>query len=299
MYQNQELYSQFLGWLSIGHSPETVQSYRWGLKIFMDWAESRDILDFKERDFTEYALYLREGRIVKNTTMASYMGSLRTFWHYLNKQSLSSYDWQEIPTPKADDKVHYPFALEQEIKLIINSFDEFNPMDLRDKTILSFLWDTGVRIGEMGAIDVSQIDLEKRKAEIKTFKRTNHQREVYWSEETNQLLKKWIDARQHLIMISKYKSNALFISISTSHGGCRIRKSAVEIMMKKRRELLGINKKITPHSLRHGFGSRAVKQNVHPRHLQLMLGHAKLNTTMFYMGVENKEVEKIYRAKMI
>jgi site-specific recombinase XerD len=200
--------------------------------------------------------------------------------------------------PKGNDKEHYPFALEQEIKIIMDSFREFFPEELRDKTIVSFLWDTGVRIGEMLIIDASQIDLENKKAVIKTFKRNNHKREIYWTNETNLLLASWLEVRSQLIQKAKIRSNALFISMAPQSYGARAGKDVVQKLFRKKRQQLGIDRKITPHSLRHGFGARAVEKNVHPRHLQLMLGHAKLNTTMFYMGCENKETEKIYRNLM-
>lgn len=300
MNQNEQLYSQFLDWLTIGHSPETVQSYRWGLKIFIDWCDGteKDIVDIKEHDFVEYALYLKEVRRVKNSTHASYFCSLRTFWRWLHRQKLVEFGDDVIPIPKQDDKEHYPFVLSQEVKRIQDIFDDFYPDQLRDKTIVTFLYATGVRLSEMISINVSEVNLEEQKAVCKTFKRTNHKREIYWDDNTNELLKKWIEIRDKLESKSLYKSNALFINMSHNKYGQRIGKDAVQKMFRHARKVAGIDKKITAHSFRHGFGKRAVEHDVHPRYLQKMLGHAKLNTTMFYMGVADGELEKVYRQKM-
>jgi len=65
-------------------------------------------------------------------------------------------------------------------------------------------------------------------------------------------------------------------------------------MFRKARKIAGIKKKITAHSFRHGFGKRAVEHDVYPRYLQKMFCHAKLNTTMFYMGVVDAELENVY-----
>jgi site-specific recombinase XerD len=104
--------------------------------------------------------------------------------------------------------------------------------------------------------------------------------------------------RDKLEAKAHYKSSALFLNMSTQKFGSRIGKDAVQKMFRKTRKIAGIEKNITAHSFRHGFGKRAVEHDVHPRYLQKMLGHAKLNTTMFYMGVADGELEKVYRQKM-
>ncbi|MFH0892479.1 MAG: tyrosine-type recombinase/integrase [Candidatus Falkowbacteria bacterium] len=300
MSQNKELYDQFLDWLRIGHSPETVQSYRWGLKIFIDWCDGteKEILEMKEMDFVEYGLYLVDDRKLKKSTQSSYLCGVRGLWRWLHRQGKVETNDDIIPVPKDNDKEHYPFVLPQEVKLMSSYFDEFFPDQLRDKTIISFLNATGLRIGEMLAIDVSQINLEEKKAVVRTFKRRNHKREVYWDNDTNDLLAKWIDARERLSIKATYKSNALFINLSTTNPGKRLYKGSVQRMIRRVRKEVGIERCITAHSFRHGFGKKAVEHNVHPRYLQKMLGHAKLNTTMFYMGVADGELEKVYRSQM-
>jgi site-specific recombinase XerD len=66
----------------------------------------------------------------------------------------------------------------------------------------------------------------------------------------------------------------------------------------KARQKAGIERQITAHSFRHGFGTRALQKNINPRYVQTMLGHARLDTTMIYMQTNNKEVEEVYRAMM-
>ncbi|MFA6171954.1 MAG: tyrosine-type recombinase/integrase [Patescibacteria group bacterium] len=300
MNKNLELYIQFLNWLRIGHSLDTVSSYKWGLKVYLDWCDGveKDILKFKENDFVDYASYLRDDRGVKRSTSGHYICALRTFWRWLYRQELVKFDDSYIPVPKDNDKEHYPYVVKQELDLILNYFDEFYSEQLRDKTIIAFLAATGLRLGEMLAMEIGQIDLDDKKATARTFKRTNHFREIYWDDETNRLLKNWLEVREKYMEKANFQSNALFISLARTKIGKPSCKSNVQKMIRKVRKNLGIKKKITAHSFRHGFGHKAVENQIHPRHLQIMLGHAKLNTTMFYMGVSNKEVEEIYRNKM-
>lgn len=72
--------------------------------------------------------------------------------------------------PKQDDKEHYSFVLPEEVKKIQDVFDDFYPDQLRDKTIVTFLYATGIRLSEMISIDYPDIDFDEMKAVCKTFK---------------------------------------------------------------------------------------------------------------------------------
>lgn len=291
----------FLGWLSIAHSPDTCESYKWALRSFEIWLNGncKEILQLQQKDFVDYGIYLKETRKVNTGTQAIYFTAIRSLWKWLFKQNLVKFSYDLIPSPKSATDNHYDYLSDQEYNLIINSFDEFYPKDLRDKTIISFLFATGVRLGEMLSIDIFDIDTEKMKGIVKTKKRKNHHREIYWGIETNNLLKKWLEIREKLLERDSIINNSLWINMAPQQFGKRLQKCAVENIFRKKRNELKIEKKITPHSCRHGFGYKALANNVHIRYAQEMLGHAKISTTQIYMRAENKDCEKIYREKML
>ncbi|MEZ7821297.1 MAG: tyrosine-type recombinase/integrase [Patescibacteria group bacterium] len=297
---NLKIVDDFLNWLAIGHSLETVDSYKWPLRLFCKWlsGKEKNIADMKEKDFVGYHLFLKEERQVKNSTMAHYFTSIRTLWRYMYRNEMVKYGDDKIPMPKADDKQSYPYAEEADINKILNSFRGWDIKDIRDKAIVSLLYKTGLRIGELRSLDISDIDLEFKKATVQTEKRTGHKREIYWDDKTNEYLKNWIDTREEFLLQERRSENALFIGMTMGSKDKRIDRSTVQKMFRKKRDELGINKKLTPHSCRHGFGHRAVEKNVNIRHLQVMLGHSKIDTTMIYMGCKNKDVETAYRQLM-
>lgn len=302
MPKSKEIQDKFLSWLKIAHSPATVQSYYWALKPLFDWLDGteREIVELTGEDITKYSIYLKDTRGIKTSTLFHYLIALRAIWRWMFRNEYVRLDDSIIEIPKDLDKESYPFILPQEFEKMMSGLDEFYPDQLRNRTILSFLYFTGVRIGEMIAIDISQIDLKNKKATIKTYKRHNVFREVYWGAETNYLLEKWLTVREKILLRSKNSSNALFIAMPPAHtSGERVSKHHVQKIIRNCRYRAGIERQITAHSFRHGFGHRAIDKNINPRHLQIMLGHAKLNTTMIYMGVGEKEVENIYRTSML
>lgn len=148
------------------------------------------------------------------------------------------------------------------------------------------------------SMNVSDLDLVAHKATVKTFKRKDHKREIFWDEETNDHLERWIDVRRQILDRSGRGCEALWLSLDTAHEPARVGKHAFEHLLLRLRKELGIEKRITPHSFRHGFGYRGTKANANIRHLQIMMGHAKLSTAQIYMGYKDKEVEEEYRRVM-
>jgi site-specific recombinase XerD len=300
--QNKEIYDKFMNWLRIAHKPATVESYHWALKPLFDWlyGANLEITTLTSEDITNYSLYLKDKRELKTSTLFHYLIALRSLWRWLFRSGYVFMDEKIIEIPKDLDKESYPYVLLPEYEKMMKTFEEFQPEQLRNKTILAFLYYTGVRLGELLAIDVDQIDFKNKKAKIKTYKRHNHCREVYWGEELNNLLQRWLPIRQSIADHFHTSSSALFVAMATSpNSGDRMGRHQVQRMIRTARSKAKIKRHITAHSFRHGFGHRAVENNVNPRYLQVMLGHAKLETTMIYMGVANEEVKNVYRTVMI
>lgn len=295
---NSQVQRDFLDWLSITRKPATIDSYRWALRPFFNWLKGRDIsiLDFSDKTYTEYSLYLKEVRGVKQGTLFHYLTALRSVWRFLYNRELVMRNEDFIVLPKDLDKESYPPVTKQEFERMKAVLDDFYPEQLRCMVVISLLYDTGLRLGEMMSLDLGDIDLENMKGVVKTYKRNNHYREIYWSEDTNRLLDRWIYIRGKIVENNRNSSNALFIplvGISPRAHRCQIQRVIV-----KAREKAGIERQITAHSFRHGFGTRALQKNINPRYVQTMLGHAKLDTTMIYMQTNNKEVEGVYRTMM-
>ena len=137
----------------------------------MDWLEGtgKCVVELIEQDFVDYETYLDDTRKVKSTTKAHYFTSIRNLWNFLLKRGLVRQNDSIIPAPKRVDREHYPYIEQQEVELILNSFNGFMPIDIRNKAIIALLFATGVRLGELRSIDLSAIDTEKRKATIKTY----------------------------------------------------------------------------------------------------------------------------------
>jgi site-specific recombinase XerD len=293
---NQEIINQFLVWLRAGHSKETVSSYFWGLHQFENWLDKsrKEITALTIPDFSNYLLSL-ENRGLRGGTRSIYITAVRSLWRWLHQQQRVKFSEALIPVPNRDDVKSHECLTPDEFKKIMAYFDEFFPKDLRDKTIISLLFATGMRLGEMLSLDVSGIDIENRRTEIKTFKRKNHKRQIFWDDETNVLLAKWLEVRERLLDREKIDATALFIALDTNKYGERIGRCVVQRVFRRVRAKCGIDKRITPHSCRHGFATLGVKNNINIMYLKEMMGHATIRSTQIYTHLENKDIEREYR----
>ena len=296
MIENDAIIESFLVWLGGSRSPATVQSYKFAIysltKYLNELGKVLTACDLD--DLSRYHIWL-ENRGLRGGTRALYITSLRTLWKWLYRQGKVKINDDLIPVPQGVEKESHPFLEPQEFRAIMNLYDEMYPKELRDKTIVAFLYNTGLRLGEMLNLNIDCLDMKERKAVAKTFKRKHHKREVYWDEETNRLLERWLEVRERILGRKDSGTEALFISFNTATDPKRMDRSAVQKTFRAARAKLGIEKRITPHSCRHGFASLGVKRNVNLRYLQVMMGHANIRSTTIYMGYKNSDVESEYR----
>lgn len=296
MEQNQELIRLFLAWVAMSKSKETVRSYGFALMQFEHWLEAHQkiLVECSINDISEYIASLRE-RGLKAGTISVYAASLKSLWKWLHSQGIVKWDERLIPHISADDVTSYAVAQPRDVKRLVASYRDYFPDELRDKAAISLLWDTGVRVSELLSLNVHDLDLVGKKAVTRTYKRKKHFREIYWEEETNMYLKRWLTVRESVIGRAGQGCEAVFISLSSNNRGDRIGRHTLQLSMRNRCKELGIVPGITPHGLRHGFATMRHRLGMDIRHIQELLGHAKITTTQIYTRVGKKDLEDAYR----
>jgi site-specific recombinase XerD len=156
--------------------------------------------------------------------------------------------------------------------------------------MIRLLWDTGVRVSELCDMDITNIDENKTSAVIST-KKTGKKRIIVWSNETHDLLLKYMPIRLELHRINK--STALFIG--TEHGkgwSVRLTPRSVQRRVMYYVNRAGIKEKITPHSFRHGWAHKRRDQNAPLSFIQRGLGHLNPVSTFVYEQYCDNEFEK-------
>lgn len=158
-----------------------------------------------------------------------------------------------------------------------------NCANLRDLAIIDMLSSTGMRVGELVRLNISDIDFENRECVV--FGKGNKERPVYFDARTKIHLKNYIASRMD-------QNPALFVSLQKPHN--RLKISGVEIRLRRLGKQLGL-KKVHPHKFRRTLATRAIDKGMPIEQVQRLLGHAKIDTTMQYAMVSQNNVKQSHR----
>ena len=154
---------------------------------------------------------------------------------------------------------------------------------IRDLAIIDLLASTGMRVGELVKLNIEDVDFENRECIV--FGKGSKERPVYFDARTKIHLQNYINSRTD-------DNKALFVSLLKPHN--RLEISGVEIRLRKLGRKLNINK-VHPHKFRRTLATRAIDKGMPIEQVQILLGHAKIDTTMEYAMVEQNNVKISHR----
>lgn len=216
------------------------------------------------------------------SSMARKLASLRTFFQFcIRKDLLGTNPAKEVATPKVPKRLPL-FLTVDEVFALLDVPSDADALGARDKAIMELLYASGVRVGELVDLNQDNIDLKDRT--LKVLGKGRKERIVPMGEKACRAIAKYIEYRGGLIPHGK-KEYALFLN----RRGGRLTARSVERMLGKYVKMSGIQKKVTPHVLRHTYATHLLGQGADMRGIQELLGHASLSTTQKYthVGIEN------------
>jgi len=245
-------------------SEKTIKNYLFFNQKFLDFIK-KPVEHIGIDDIKSYVASLDQ----KSTaTVALALASLRFYYgKILGKEIFTNID-----TPKKEKKL--PTVLSKdEIKKLIENADTN-----KSKLIISFLYSSGLRVSELVNLKVQDINLDERTGAVKSGK-GKKDRMFIISEKLSEELKKFLSSHSsYQYLFSKEKP---------------LTPRNIQKIMKHTAKKAGMNKKITPHTLRHSFATHLLEAGTDIRYIQELLGHSNLNTTQIYTHVSTEELKKI------
>jgi len=270
-------------------SPHTISSYRRDLLQLAQYMEERS-MKLKGIDNVALRGFLARlhGKKNKKSTIARKLASVRSFLQYcMMKKWLEDNPAKIVSTPKQEH--HVPsFLSEEEVAEFLDLPQSSQPLDLRDKAILELLYATGIRVSELVKINLHEVNFEERL--IRVMGKGKKERIVPFGRLAEDSLRFYILARSR-INKGDVEENALFVN----YRGERLTPRSVERIVDKYIRVTAIQRKISPHSLRHSFASHLLSRGADLRVIQELLGHESLATTQKYTHLDLKQLLKVYR----
>ena len=276
--------------LERGLSDNSIKSYDYDLILFKKFLIANKINDTpincKPETIKNY-LY-KSFSDKKSISQARSISAIKSFFNYLIFEGyIKDSPISNIESPKQEKKL--PKVLtEEEIKKLINSIDLNHDFGQRNKTIIEILYGTGIRVSELINLKLSNIFFKENI--IKVIGKGNKERFVPLGEIASNELKIYINNRNRLKIDSK-SSDILFLN----RYGRGLTRSMIFKIISDASKRVGLDKKISPHTLRHSFATHLIKNGADLRTIQLILGHESITTTEIYTHLDTLHLEEVLK----
>ncbi|HEY9283812.1 MAG TPA: tyrosine recombinase XerC [Pyrinomonadaceae bacterium] len=281
-------------------SEHTLRNYRIDLGQFHDHLAPADPqtgarreLDIRQIDhitIREWLAALHAANKAKSS-IARKIASLRTFFQFLLREGVVAANPAKlVSTPRLEKKLPTHLSVEDAVRFI-ETPDTQTDLGKRDRAILEMLYGTGVRVSELTKLNLRDVDFKNRMVKVKGKRRK--ERVVPFGEPALHALVDYLQVRAAFLNhapVSERDEQALFLN----YQGTRITTRSVGRMVDKYiTECAGIHN-ISPHSLRHSFATHLLDNGADLRHIQELLGHARLSTTQIYTHVSMEKLIEVY-----
>ena len=283
-----ELIEQFLDavWVEQGLSENTLSAYSSDLRIFAKWLKDKSLLDVDTGDLSGFlASRYKEG--IGNRSSARILSSLRRFYGYFIRENKITIDPTAlIESPHIGRSL--PVSLsEHDVELLLNAPEVTNGQGFRDKTMLEMLYATGLRVSELVGLKFEQISF--RQGVVRIIGKGNKERLVPVGEEAMSWLEAYM-TQARKTTLGERQSDYLFVT-NRADGMTR---QAFWHIIKRHAKKAGINKELSPHTLRHAFATHLLNHGADLRVVQLLLGHADLSTTQIYTHIARERLKDLH-----
>ena len=270
-------------------SSNTVSSYMRDIRQFSDWLERNkqtDILNATQQNISAYLTYLQnQGK--SGATASRTLASLKNFYVYAVSSGFLEVSpiTDQIHVDRGERKL--PQILTgREVELLLSQPSSSDSKGLRDKAMLEVIYATGIRVSELIDLNLDDVNLDLGLVRCSSAKKS---RAIPLYPAALRALGVYINEVRPL-MISSPAEKALFVKI----GGTRMSRQGFWKILKYYQAKAGIEKDITPHTLRHSFAVHLLENGADLGALQELMGHCDISSTQLYATLVNKKVKSVY-----
>ncbi len=282
---------QFTNFLQIekGLSKNTLSAYRTDLLQYLQFLSSinKDIHTVTVDDISEYLLELKQKRY-SSATIYRKTAAIVQFHKFLISEEITQNNPIEfLSRPKLYRKLPEVLTVEEVTKLLDNiPKKRFN--DIRNKAMLELMYAAGLRVSEVVNIKFENLDLDTKFVRVEG--KGGKERIVPINDKCVKSIKEWLKFRQKLFLPEESK-NYVFVSKNKKP----ITRIAFWQQLKKYISQLGIEKNVSPHTLRHSFATHMLRYGADLRIVQELLGHSNISTTQVYTHVDKSHLKQLHK----
>ncbi len=269
-------------------SAHTLSNYQRHLQALIEWLQEKQIRHWEELDaplVRQWAHTLRKHKDTSPRTISTKMSALRSFADWLVIRGLlTANPARGVVLPKLGRPLPKNLDVDQ-VHQLLNITDESDPLAVRDRAIMELFYSTGMRLSELVALDLADLDMTSR--QVRVIGKGNKERILPVGRLALEWLEKWLTVR---VAYQSEGELALFLSSRKR----RITARMVEIRIEQWGQKQTLNSHVHPHKLRHSFATHMLESSGDLRAVQELLGHANLATTQIYTHLDFQHLAAVY-----
>ena len=281
--------NEYIRKLSINknYSENTIEAYKRDLNEYFSYLKNnnKNYLSIDYDSIRKYLSYLNDKKDT-NTTISRKISSLRGFYSYLRlNEKIKNNPFKLINLPKKEQKLPR-FFYYNELEELFAACDTSTSLGQRNLAILEVLYATGTRVSELINIKLEDINFSEK--QIKVLGKGNKERIVFLGEYAVDALEDYLN--DGYLFLNKYNLDYVFLN----HLGNKITRRGIEDILTKLIKKTSIDKKISPHMIRHSFATHLLNEGCDLESVQEMLGHESISATAIYTHVTDDRIKEIY-----
>lgn len=271
-----------------GTSYNTEVSYQRDLKKmtgFLSGKNIRSIEAVRSSDLEDYLRYMEDENFAPSTISRS-VASIRALFQYLFRQGRIKEDPADnIRPPKVEKKIPEILSV-QEVERLLSEPDPNSPKGMRDAAMLELLYATGMRVSELIHLDIKDVNMRLSYVICQEGQR---ERVIPIGSVCHEALTRYLKESRP-VFVKDEEETVLFTNCS----GKPMSRQGFWKVLKSYAEEAGIDRDITPHTLRHSFAVHMLQNGADVRSVQEMLGHSDVSTTQVYLNMNMNKVREVY-----
>lgn len=274
-----------------GLAQNTILAYERDLKSYLHYLVNvetiRSLNDVQRIHIVQFLGFLKEqGKSSK--TIARHIASIRAFHQFLLREKTTDQDPSNLIDPPKLERTVPKVLSVKEVELLLDAPELDDHFGKRDKAMLELLYATGIRVSELIALDIDHVHLTM--GFVRCTGTGNKERIIPIGRTATMAIMQYIEEARPFFAAKKHPDDALFLN----HHGKRLTRQGFWKILKRLAKEAGIDKEMTPHTLRHSFATHLLENGADLKAVQEMLGHADISTTQIYMNVTKTRLKDVY-----
>jgi integrase/recombinase XerD len=282
----------FINFLTVERNlaTNTIAAYSTDLVDYIDFLESQQILnllDIKPNHISGFIISLTKQKL-SSFSIARKLSAIRMFHRFLVGENIATINPVEsISFPKLDKRL--PLIIDQfDIEKLLEQPDITDKLGLRDRAMLEFAYATGVRVSELISVQLSDLYFEEQL--IRVIGKGSKMRVIPVGEQAIYYVNQYNNESRPLL--EKIQSGG---TLFLNHHGRRLSRMGFWKLLRKHADAAGINKPLSPHTIRHSFATHLIEGGADLRAVQEMLGHSNITTTQIYTHLDREYLKEVHR----